>query len=350
MTSTRSYRRARPVPRRPGGAGAVRGRAVRPADGPGAGGGRWSGTAGIRWSPPTTTCQVISAPPRAGPHPPGAPRRPRPRGTGAAGRRGGPGARPRPRGGPGTRAAASRRPAAGPGRAVQGRCRRGRPRRRRRARRRWRSAAPSGTAWRSPGSPLAFGVLIAVGELARRRTRRGRPRRPRSAARTARRRRRPRLRPARRGRRAADAPTGCSRPSPSSSRPPSSGLVPHVARGRGPALDHLARRVLTVGFAAACFQPLYNTGRLAHWLGEGPAYALFLLGAARRSPRCATRCSPPRSPAPAPAGRTGRCCATSCGRMLGIGSAICATGVVISLARRRRRAVGAARLLRCRCC
>ncbi|MDQ0844976.1 hypothetical protein QFZ68_004656 [Streptomyces sp. V1I6] len=55
------------------------------------------------------------------------------------------------------------------------------------------------------------------------------------------------------------------------------GAVPHVARGQGPALDHVARRVLTVGFAAVCFQPLYISGELGLWLGQGPYYALFLL-------------------------------------------------------------------------
>ncbi|MCB8903023.1 MULTISPECIES: HD-GYP domain-containing protein [unclassified Streptomyces] len=55
------------------------------------------------------------------------------------------------------------------------------------------------------------------------------------------------------------------------------GIVPHIARGRGPGLDHLARRVLTVGFAALCFQPLYNSGAVVEHLGQGPAYALFLV-------------------------------------------------------------------------
>ncbi|MYS10214.1 metal-dependent phosphohydrolase [Streptomyces sp. SID6041] len=55
------------------------------------------------------------------------------------------------------------------------------------------------------------------------------------------------------------------------------GIVPHLARGRQPGLDHLARRILTVGFAALCFQPLYNSGTVVRHLGEGPAYALFLV-------------------------------------------------------------------------
>ena len=67
-----------------------------------------------------------------------------------------------------------------------------------------------------------------------------------------------------------------SRSSPSSSRPPSLGSVPHVgARAAGPPLDHLARRVLTVGFAAACFQPLYNSGDVRA-AGSGPGRTALL--------------------------------------------------------------------------
>ncbi|MEV5435436.1 HD domain-containing protein [Streptomyces sp. NPDC052682] len=53
------------------------------------------------------------------------------------------------------------------------------------------------------------------------------------------------------------------------------GSVPHIARGQGPTVDHLARRALTVGFVAVCFQPLYDRGALTDWVG--PAYALLLL-------------------------------------------------------------------------
>jgi len=53
------------------------------------------------------------------------------------------------------------------------------------------------------------------------------------------------------------------------------GCVPHVARGHGPTPDDLARRVLTVAFAAVCFQPLYDRGRLLEW--GGPAQALLLV-------------------------------------------------------------------------
>ncbi|WP_424921271.1 HD-GYP domain-containing protein [Streptomyces sp. wa1] len=52
--------------------------------------------------------------------------------------------------------------------------------------------------------------------------------------------------------------------------------VPHVARGSGPGPDQAARRVLAVAFAALCFQPLHHSGRSEHWFGEGPHFALFL--------------------------------------------------------------------------
>ncbi|AXG82846.1 metal-dependent phosphohydrolase [Streptomyces paludis] len=60
------------------------------------------------------------------------------------------------------------------------------------------------------------------------------------------------------------------------------GLAGAVPRGRTAlpglfALDHLVRRVLTVGFAAVCFQPLYNAGELRHHFGAGPGYALLLV-------------------------------------------------------------------------
>ncbi|MFF4317630.1 HD-GYP domain-containing protein [Streptomyces sp. NPDC001568] len=108
------------------------------------------------------------------------------------------------------------------------------------------------------------------------------------------------------------------------------GIVPHVARGRGPALDHVARRVLTVAFAAACFQPLYNSGRLEEWVGQGPylvGFLLFLLG-------LTALCDAVLAAAPA-AARTGwpygPLLRDELRAQLGIGSAICATGVVMTL-------------------
>ncbi|QZY18045.1 HD domain-containing protein [Streptomyces decoyicus] len=109
------------------------------------------------------------------------------------------------------------------------------------------------------------------------------------------------------------------------------GLVPQIARGRGPALDHLARRMLTIGFAATCFQPLYNTGTLGTWVASGPVYPLFMTGLMALTALCDAVLAAVLARA-----RTG----WPYGPLLrdelralpGIGSAICATGVVISLA------------------
>ncbi|MFI7097981.1 HD-GYP domain-containing protein [Streptomyces sp. NPDC050161] len=109
------------------------------------------------------------------------------------------------------------------------------------------------------------------------------------------------------------------------------GLVPHLARGRGPALDHLARRLLTTGFAATCFQPLYTTGTLRAWTGDGPGHPLVMLAVLALTALCDAVLA-----AALARGRTG----WPYGPLLrdelralpGIGSAICATGVVMSLA------------------
>ncbi|MBT3162091.1 HD domain-containing protein [Streptomyces sp. Vc74B-19] len=53
------------------------------------------------------------------------------------------------------------------------------------------------------------------------------------------------------------------------------GSVPHVGRGDGPALDPVTRRVLTVAFVAVCFQPLHARGTFDDF--SGPSHALLLL-------------------------------------------------------------------------
>ncbi|MGP9018688.1 HD-GYP domain-containing protein [Streptomyces sp. BR1] len=109
------------------------------------------------------------------------------------------------------------------------------------------------------------------------------------------------------------------------------GAVPHVALGRGPSPDQVARRVLTVAFAAVCFQPLYNSGILARRTGDGPYYALFLLLVLVLTALCdavlaaallRARTSFPYGPVLRDELRA----------LLGIGSAVCATGAVIALA------------------
>ncbi|MFF3211871.1 HD-GYP domain-containing protein [Streptomyces sp. NPDC002886] len=108
------------------------------------------------------------------------------------------------------------------------------------------------------------------------------------------------------------------------------GIVPHIARGRGPALDHLARRVLTVTFAAVCFQPLYNSGQLEHQVGQGPYLVLFLVFVLGLTALCDAVLGAVLAGA-----RTGWPFAPllrdELRAQLGIGSAICATGVVMAL-------------------
>ncbi|MEU0673374.1 HD domain-containing protein [Streptomyces sp. NPDC006172] len=107
------------------------------------------------------------------------------------------------------------------------------------------------------------------------------------------------------------------------------GSVPHIARGEGPVLDHLVRRVLGVGFAAACFQPLYNRGAFDAW--SGPAYALLLLALLVLTALCeallAAVLAHSRTGWPlAPLLRDELRC------LPGIGTAVCATGAVMALA------------------
>ncbi|MFT9475968.1 HD domain-containing protein [Streptomyces sp. Mo3] len=55
------------------------------------------------------------------------------------------------------------------------------------------------------------------------------------------------------------------------------GLVAPLALGCPVDPGHTARRVLTVAFAAICFQPLHRTGLLASWLGHSPYLVGYLL-------------------------------------------------------------------------
>ncbi|MGH4035417.1 HD-GYP domain-containing protein [Actinomycetota bacterium Odt1-20B] len=120
------------------------------------------------------------------------------------------------------------------------------------------------------------------------------------------------------------------------------GVVPHVALGRGPGPDYLARRVLTVGFAAVCFQPLYNSGKLGQgappmplgqWgrVGQGPAYALVLVALLVLTALCdavlAAALAHARTGWP-----FGPLLRDELRAMLGIGSAVGATGAVMALA------------------
>jgi hypothetical protein len=91
------------------------------------------------------------------------------------------------------------------------------------------------------------------------------------------------------------------------------------------------RGVLAVGFAATCFQPLFNSGALTRWAGEGPYYALCLLTVTLLTGLCDAVLA-----AVFGSGRTGRPVGPLLRGQLrarvGIAPAIGATGAVIALA------------------
>ena len=95
--------------------------------------------------------------------------------------------------------------------------------------------------------------------------------------------------------------------------------------------DTAARRLLTVGFAAAVFQPLYNGGLLDRLPLAGPAYGAFLTLVAALAALCdatlAAALHGARTGLRFPAALEDELCA-----LPGIGSAIVATGMLVSLA------------------
>ncbi|MFI9118237.1 HD-GYP domain-containing protein [Streptomyces bikiniensis] len=175
-----------------------------------------------------------------------------------------------------------------------------------------------------PGNALAFGVLVALGELARWGAAPGeREPAPLAAAGA--------LAYALLGESAGSGTThGVLQTVAVVTAAGLAGIVPHLARGRGPGPDHLARRVLTVGFAALCFQPLYNSGAVVRHLGEGPPYVLFL-----GLPLVLTALCDAVLAALLLRARTGfpygSLLRDELRALLGIGSAVCATGAVMAL-------------------
>ncbi|WSI75069.1 metal-dependent phosphohydrolase [Streptomyces sp. NBC_01335] len=113
---------------------------------------------------------------------------------------------------------------------------------------------------------------------------------------------------------------------PSVRRRPARGSV----RGGGPELDRAARRVLTVAFAAVCFQPLRDAEQFTGVLGEGPAYAAFLVGLLGLTALCdavlAAFVEAARTRYPYGSHLRDELCG-----LPGIGSAVCATGAVMAL-------------------
>ncbi|MFI2610882.1 HD-GYP domain-containing protein [Kitasatospora sp. NPDC018619] len=113
---------------------------------------------------------------------------------------------------------------------------------------------------------------------------------------------------------------------------PSGRPGPGRTPGGDPArLDGAARRVLAVGFAAAVFQPLYNGGLVDRFSPEGPAYGAFLTAVAALAALCdATLAALLRRSGGGP--RFPAALEDELRSLFGIGSAIVATGMLVSLA------------------
>ncbi|MCD9142485.1 HD domain-containing protein [Streptomyces albireticuli] len=226
-------------------------------------------------------------------------------------------AAPYPGAPPGPRGHAERRPGARPGA---------------RTARRLRAAAAAlaltglgWTAWHGLAQPrvaLAFGVLIALGEAARRRhpaTVEARDTAPVGAAGG--------LAYALLGE-VAGAPAA---PGPAQVVAVVLAATLTGALGRPPARDHLARRLLTTGFAATCFQPLHHSGALDRWIGHGPYYAPFLLLLLALTALCDAVLAAALGRART-GGPYGPALRDELRALPGIGGAVCATGTVMALA------------------
>lgn len=174
-----------------------------------------------------------------------------------------------------------------------------------------------------PGVALAFGALVSAGELSRWRGAEGRDVAPLGAAGA--------LAYALLGENAGQ-PTGHGVLQVLAVVVAAAllGCVPHVALGHGSTVDHLTRRVLTVAFAALCFQPLHHRAGLPpEW--NGPSYALLLALLLVLTALCDAVLAAAMAHA-----RTrwpfGPLLRDELRALPGIGSAVCATGAVMALA------------------
>lgn len=173
-----------------------------------------------------------------------------------------------------------------------------------------------------PGHALAFGVLVTVGELARWGSLPGeREPAPLGAAGA--------LAYALLGRSGGEATThGVLQVVTVVAAAQLLASVPHTARGSGPGPDLVARRVLAVGFAAVCFQPLSHSGRSERWFGEGLYFALFLVLLLALTALCEAVLAALTATTSRPFGPLLR---DELRALIGIGSAVCATGAVMAL-------------------
>ncbi|MEU5048413.1 HD domain-containing protein [Streptomyces sp. NPDC021096] len=181
------------------------------------------------------------------------------------------------------------------------------------------------TAWHGVEQPhvaLAYGVLIALGEAARRR--------PRPSAGTR------ETAPVGSAGTLAYALLGEVGGEPTSHGAPQVvavvlGATLAGAVGRPPALDRLTRRVLNAGFAALCVQPLHTFGALGRWPAHSPYYALFLLLPLALTALCDAVLAAALARART-GGPYGPALREELRALPGIGAAIGATGVVMALA------------------
>nr|WP_107046794.1 HD domain-containing protein [Streptomyces albus] len=109
------------------------------------------------------------------------------------------------------------------------------------------------------------------------------------------------------------------------------GTATGARSARSAARDRLARRVLTAGFAACCVQPLSPADAPFAWTGSGPGHALFLLLAAVLTAQCdaALRTVFARSGSGDPSGTRVR---DEPRALPGAGPAVCVTGALLALA------------------